>query len=209
MLFWFSFQVKLILLQVNFEVFTWVSFFFSNCLEICYSSQMVLDCGCHVCLSDSACFSKKIFFLFIFFSFSLLHIFVSGLCYCCSIATWVQQLSCNNLVFNAMPCRDLVHRQTACSAIKHMALGVFGFGCEDALTHLLNYVWPNIFETSPHVINAVMEATEGCRVALGPVKLMQYCLQVCCLILFTLLHFFRLAVSIRDVFLFSTLFIFV
>ena len=74
--------------------------------------------------------------------------------------------------------RDLVHRQTACSAIKHMALGVFGFGCEDALTHLLNYVWPNIFETSPHVINAVMEATEGCRVALGPVKLMQYCLQV-------------------------------
>ncbi|KAI7757713.1 hypothetical protein M8C21_024854 [Ambrosia artemisiifolia] len=48
-----------------------------------------------------------------------------------------------------------------------MALGVAGLGCEDALIHLLNYVWPNIFETSPHVINAVMEAIEGMRVALG------------------------------------------
>ena len=47
--------------------------------------------------------------------------------------------------------RDLVHRQTACAAIKHMALGVYGFGCEDALIHLLNHVWPNIFETSPHL----------------------------------------------------------
>ena len=33
-------------------------------------------------------------------------------------------------------------------------------GCEDALVHLLNFVWPNIFETSPHVINAVFEAIE-------------------------------------------------
>ena len=28
--------------------------------------------------------------------------------------------------------------------------------------HLLNFVWPNIFETSPHVINAVFEAIEVC-----------------------------------------------
>ena len=74
--------------------------------------------------------------------------------------------------------RDLVHRQTACSAIKHMSLGVFGFGCEDALAHLLNYVWPNIFETSPHVINAVTDAIEGMRVALGAPKVLQYALQV-------------------------------
>ena len=44
--------------------------------------------------------------------------------------------------------RDLVHRQTATAAVKHMSLGVVGFGCEDALNHLLNYVWPNIFEVS-------------------------------------------------------------
>jgi len=59
-----------------------------------------------------------------------------------------------------------------------MALGVFGFGCEDALIHLLNYVWPNIFETSPHLVQAFMEAVEGLRVALGPIKILQYTLQV-------------------------------
>ena len=58
-----------------------------------------------------------------------------------------------------------------------MALGVFGLGVEDALMHLLNYVWPNVFETSPHVINAVTEAIEGLRVALGPTIILQYCLQ--------------------------------
>ncbi|PIK53244.1 hypothetical protein BSL78_09883 [Apostichopus japonicus] len=81
------------------------------------------------------------------------------------------------LLEDALMDRDLVHRQTACTAIKHMALGVFGFGCEDSLVHLLNFVWPNIFETSPHVIQAVMEACEGLRVGLGPGKLLQYCVQ--------------------------------
>lgn len=71
-----------------------------------------------------------------------------------------------------------MHRQTACAAIQHMALGVYGFGCEDALVHLLNYVWPNIFETSPHLVQAFMGAVEGVRVALGPIKILQYCLQV-------------------------------
>jgi len=74
--------------------------------------------------------------------------------------------------------RDLVHRQTACAAIKHMALGVYGFGCEDALIHLLNHVWPNIFETSPHLVQAFMDSIEGLRVALGPNKILQYVLQV-------------------------------
>lgn len=59
-----------------------------------------------------------------------------------------------------------------------MALGVFGFGCEDALVHLLNYVWPNIFETSPHLVQAFMDAVEGMRVSLGPIKILQYTLQV-------------------------------
>ena len=71
-----------------------------------------------------------------------------------------------------------MHRQTSMSAIQHMALGVFGFGCEDALTHLLNYTWPNVFETSPHVVQAFMGAIEGMRVGLGPSKVLQYALQV-------------------------------
>merc|ERR1719428_1984425 len=78
---------------------------------------------------------------------------------------------------DALMDRDLVHRQTACAAIKHMSLGCYGLGREDALQHLLNYVWPNIFETSPHVINAVHEALEGFRVSLGSHCLMQYVLQ--------------------------------
>ena len=63
--------------------------------------------------------------------------------------------------------RDPVHRQTACATVKHLALGVAGLGCEDALIHLLNHVWPNIFEESPHVIRSVLEAIEALSVALG------------------------------------------
>ncbi|EGC28660.1 hypothetical protein DICPUDRAFT_96126 [Dictyostelium purpureum] len=81
------------------------------------------------------------------------------------------------LLEDALMDRDAVHRQTACSAIKHIALGVYGLGCEDSLTHLFNYVWPNVFETSPHVINAFLEAVEGLRFALGPNIVLQYTLQ--------------------------------
>lgn len=31
-------------------------------------------------------------------------------------------------------------------------IGVHGLSCEDALTHLFNYVWPNIFEVSAHMV---------------------------------------------------------
>jgi len=73
--------------------------------------------------------------------------------------------------------RDMVHRQTASATVKHIALGAVGLNCEDALMHLLNFVWPNIFEESAHVINAVMEAVEGLMVGLGPARLLQYVLQ--------------------------------
>jgi len=85
--------------------------------------------------------------------------------------------SVSPLLEDALTDRDLVHRQTAASAIKHLALGVAGLNCEEALIHLLNFVWPNIFETSPHVINAVIEAIEGMRVALGPGAILLYVLQ--------------------------------
>ncbi|KAG8188231.1 hypothetical protein JTE90_021252 [Oedothorax gibbosus] len=103
------------------------------------------------------------------------------------------------LLEDALMDRDLVHRQTACAAIQHMALGVFGFGCEDALVHLLNYVWPNIFETSPHLVQAFMGAVEGVRVALGPIKILQYCMQ----------GLFHPARKVRDVYwkIYNTLYI--
>ena len=73
--------------------------------------------------------------------------------------------------------RDLVHSQTACTTVMHMALGVIGLGNEDAMQHLMNLIWPNLFETSPHVINAVMGAIDGMRCCLGPTKVLQYTLQ--------------------------------
>lgn len=81
------------------------------------------------------------------------------------------------LLEDALMDRDLVHRQTAAATVKHLALGVVGLGCEDAIVHLFNFIWPNIFEMSPHVINAVMEAIEGSMVALGPARIMAYLLQ--------------------------------
>ena len=80
------------------------------------------------------------------------------------------------LLEDALMERDPVHRQTACAAIKHLSLGVAGHGCEDALIHLLNFVWPNIFEESPHVIQAVFDAIQGLMVALGPNTILRYTL---------------------------------
>lgn len=81
------------------------------------------------------------------------------------------------LLEDALMDRDPVHRQTGCAAVKHLALGVAGHGCEDALLHLLNFVWPNIFEESPHVIQAVFDAIQGLMVSLGPNVILQYTLQ--------------------------------
>jgi splicing factor 3B subunit 1 len=81
------------------------------------------------------------------------------------------------LLEDALIDRDLVHRQTACTTVKHIALGAIGLGVEDAMAHLLNLLWPNIFEQSPHVINAVMEAIEGMRCCIGPSRVLQYTLQ--------------------------------
>ncbi|KAK7466427.1 U2 snRNP component prp10 [Stygiomarasmius scandens] len=88
--------------------------------------------------------------------------------YCDSVVTMLE---------DALTDRDLVHRQTASTIVKHLALGVAGLGCEDSMLHLMNLVWPNCFETSPHVIGAVMEAIEAMRVTLGPGVLLSYVLQ--------------------------------
>ena len=52
------------------------------------------------------------------------------------------------LLEDALIDRDMVHRQLACATVKHLSLGVYGQGCEDALIHLLNLIFPNIFEVS-------------------------------------------------------------
>lgn len=78
------------------------------------------------------------------------------------------------LLDDALIDRDQVHRQTAASVVKHVALGVVGLGCEDAMMHLLNVLMPNIFETSPHVIDRMIEAIDAVRVAVGTGMVMNY-----------------------------------
>ena len=78
------------------------------------------------------------------------------------------------LLEDALIDRDQVHRQTAASVVKHIALGVVGLGCEDAMLHLLNLLYPNIFETSPHVIDRMIEAIDAVRVAVGTGVVLNY-----------------------------------
>eukprot|EP01061_Rhynchopus_euleeides_P022157 TRINITY_DN3607_c0_g3_i1.p1 TRINITY_DN3607_c0_g3~~TRINITY_DN3607_c0_g3_i1.p1 ORF type:complete len:1163 (+),score=427.92 TRINITY_DN3607_c0_g3_i1:505-3489(+) len=80
------------------------------------------------------------------------------------------------LLEDALMDRDIIHRQMGCNIVRHMALGVAGMGCEPAVIHLLNLVFPNIFETLPRTIDSCVEAIEACRVCLGPVVIHQYLL---------------------------------
>lgn len=81
------------------------------------------------------------------------------------------------LLDDAFTDRDVVHRQTAANIVRHLALGTAGLGKEDSLQHLLNLVWPNLFETAPHVINSVMDAVDALRVSLGPGVILYHTLQ--------------------------------
>ena len=78
------------------------------------------------------------------------------------------------LLEDALIDRDQVHRQTAASVVKHVALGVVGLGCEDAMLHLLNLLYPNLFETSPHVIDRIIDAIDAIRMSIGPGLTMNY-----------------------------------
>merc|ERR1712072_1619429 len=78
------------------------------------------------------------------------------------------------LLEDALIDRDQVHRQTAAAVVKSCALGVVGLGCEDAMVHLLNLLYPNLFETSPHVIDRVIEAIDAVRMAVGTGAVLNY-----------------------------------
>lgn len=71
------------------------------------------------------------------------------------------------LITDALADRDPVHRQHGAAALKHLALAVAGRGGDEEIAHCFNYLFPNMFEKSPHVISAVMEAFEACAVVLG------------------------------------------
>ena len=72
--------------------------------------------------------------------------------------------------------RDVVHRQIGCQIIKNLSQNVVGFGKEEQLIHMLNLVWPNLFESS-HVAESVFEAIEALALSLGCGLLLEYLLQ--------------------------------
>ena len=82
------------------------------------------------------------------FSFLFEYIGELGKDYCNSVIP---------LLEDALMDRDVIHRQIACNVVRHMALGVVGLDCEPALLHLLNFVWPNVFESLPHTVNSCVE----------------------------------------------------
>lgn len=74
------------------------------------------------------------------------------------------------LLENALTDRDQVHRQTAATVIRHMALNCIGLTNDDyneVFIHYLNLLIPNIYETSPHVINRILESMDAIRLVLG------------------------------------------
>lgn len=74
------------------------------------------------------------------------------------------------LLEDALTDRDQVHRQTAATVIRHMALNCVGLTNDDyydVFIHYLNLLLPNVYETSPHVINRILESIEGIRAVIG------------------------------------------
>ncbi|ODV80632.1 ARM repeat-containing protein [Suhomyces tanzawaensis NRRL Y-17324] len=74
------------------------------------------------------------------------------------------------LLEDALTDRDQVHRQTAATVIKHIALNCVGLANDsyhEVFVHLLNLLLPNIYETSPHVIIRILESIDALRIVLG------------------------------------------
>jgi hypothetical protein len=72
------------------------------------------------------------------------------------------------LLTHALIERDAIHREIACLVLKYFASGCFAAGKEDAIIHPLNHIIPNTFDLTVHLIDAVFDALDALRVALGP-----------------------------------------
>ena len=71
------------------------------------------------------------------------------------------------LIEDALQERELVHRQLACSLIRSLALAYSASWSEPGMSsgwlHLLNLMWPNVLESSPHMVLAFFECLEALR----------------------------------------------
>lgn len=74
------------------------------------------------------------------------------------------------LITHALTDRDQVHRQTAATVVQHLALNCMGVAhgrYHDVFVHFLNLMLPNVFETSPHVIERILDSLAALRNVLG------------------------------------------
>lgn len=81
------------------------------------------------------------------------------------------------LLEDALTDRDQVHRQTASTVVRHLALNCVGLTHDDyqqVFIHFLNLVWPNIYESSPHVIIRIIECLDALRIVIGPGVFLNY-----------------------------------
>lgn len=88
--------------------------------------------------------------------------------YLCAVALLLEDALCD---------RDQVHRQTAATVVRHLALKCAGRAHDTrhaVFVHLLNLVLPNIMESSPHVISRVLESLDALRIAVGPGIFLNY-----------------------------------
>ncbi|EGV60638.1 ARM repeat-containing protein [Yamadazyma tenuis ATCC 10573] len=81
------------------------------------------------------------------------------------------------LLQDALTDRDQVHRQTAATVVKHITLNCEGCVTDaqiDVFVHFMDLLMPNIFETSPHVINRILEAIDSLKNIIGYGRYMNY-----------------------------------
>lgn len=81
------------------------------------------------------------------------------------------------LIDDALTDRDQVHRQTAATVVRHMALNCVGLADDSVhavFVHWLNLVLPNIYESSPHVIIRIIECVDSLRLVVGNAIFLNY-----------------------------------
>jgi splicing factor 3B subunit 1 len=81
----------------------------------------------------------------------------------------------STLIFSLIE-RDAIHPQFACIAVRQFTLECFAQGKEDALLHLFNHLIPNVFGTTLHFIEAMMDAIDSMRISLVPGIVLHYSL---------------------------------
>lgn len=82
--------------------------------------------------------------------------------------------SLSSLLVDALVDRNQVHRQTGASIVHFLARSCIGCGKESLFIHFLNHLMPSIFETSPHVIDRVVEAISSIQQLIGAPAFLNY-----------------------------------